>query len=80
MGKNNEQFIYLTVLGFQKLDTVKEQVDVRRNNEQKFPRNPAVSLLEEQVGMTMYGERPGINNVVRIFCARLFLSTKSKIH
>ena len=78
VAKNNEQFIYLTVLGFQKLDTVKEQVEVdaRRSSEQKIPRNPAVSFLEEQVGMTMHAERPRINNVVRIFFAQLFLSTK----
>jgi len=58
------EYIYLTIAGFAQLHVHCEDI-VRKNNGQPFTKNPGVQMLESVAGMTMHGERPGANALLR---------------
>jgi len=58
------EYTYLTVLGFARLQLVREEV-IRLNNGGFFLENPGVLFLEDLTGMTMHAEREGANHLLR---------------
>jgi len=63
-GYTDYEYIYLTVLGFARLQVNIEEI-VKKNNGKVFTSNPGVQLLERLCGMTMHGDREGANVLLR---------------
>lgn len=59
------EYVYLTILGIGRLFTLGEEI-CEKNNGKFFNENPGVQLLERMCGMTMHGDRPGANGLIRM--------------
>jgi len=65
LAKNsNYEYVFLTVLGFQLLQSHNEEI-ISLNNGQHFKTNPGTRRLEEVCGFTMHADRPGANGILR---------------
>eukprot|EP01098_Paradermamoeba_levis_P007368 TRINITY_DN3037_c0_g1_i1.p1 TRINITY_DN3037_c0_g1~~TRINITY_DN3037_c0_g1_i1.p1 ORF type:complete len:378 (-),score=104.75 TRINITY_DN3037_c0_g1_i1:151-1284(-) len=58
------EYIFLQILGFKEIQKNKEQI-MQLNNNLFFSRNPGVQFLERVAGMTMHGDRPGANSIIK---------------
>lgn len=58
------EYVYLTVLGFARLHMHGQEI-VQKSNGKAHHLNPGVQLLEITCGMTMHGDRPGAQALLR---------------
>lgn len=58
------EYVFLQVLGFKAISQHIEEI-VRINNGAFWRRNPATMRVEQLSGITMHGDRPGANGIVR---------------